>query len=99
MIETSPRSIETRPGDRLPRSSVSGSGVPPNPVGRPAGARGTSLCHVDLATRKRLFNLCDPREILAPDDEPNVDVDSLPGAVRGRRWVEVLAGPSERGSP
>jgi hypothetical protein len=50
---------------------------------------------VDRDTRKRLYNLCDPKEPLAPDDPRNVDVDALPGAPRGQRWVDVLAGPME----
>jgi hypothetical protein len=50
---------------------------------------------VNLATRKRLFNLCDPREPLAPDDPRNVDVDTLDGSVRGRSSVDALATPIE----
>jgi hypothetical protein len=50
---------------------------------------------VDRVTQKRLFNLCDPEEPLAPDDPRNVDVDAMPGAPRGPRWVDVLARPME----
>lgn len=49
-------------------------------------------------TQKRLFNLCDPREPLGPDDPRYVDVDAFAGAPRGRRWVEVLASPIEMAS-
>lgn len=46
---------------------------------------------MDLATRKRLYNLCRPEEPLAPDDPRCVDVDALPGNVRGGRWADALA--------
>ena len=54
--------------------------------------------HVDLKTRKRLFNLCDPAEPLDPDDPRNVDIDALEGLdvpARGRSWVDTLARPIE----
>lgn len=44
---------------------------------------------MDLGTRKRLFNRCDPREPLAPDDPRNVHV--LDPSVRGRPPVEASA--------
>ncbi len=50
---------------------------------------------VDRVTRKRLFNLCDPGEPLAPGDPRYLDIDAMPGAPRGQRWVDVLAGPME----
>ena len=46
---------------------------------------------IDLATRKRLYNLCAPDEPLQPGDARYVDVDALPGDVRGARWIEKLA--------
>lgn len=46
---------------------------------------------VDKKLRKKYFNLCDPRESLAPDDERNVDVDAVSLEARGRNWVEALA--------
>lgn len=51
---------------------------------------------MDFETRKKYYNLCDPQEPLEPDDERNVDIDSLEGArVRGDNWVERLASKIE----
>lgn len=51
---------------------------------------------MDFATRKKYFNRCAPFTPLEPDDDRRVDVDRY-GAdvgtpVRGRDWVEMLAG-------
>lgn len=52
---------------------------------------------MNLAQRKRLFNRCDPRDPLEPEDPRNVDVDGGDGSVRGRRWLDALAAPIELG--
>ncbi len=56
---------------------------------------------MDFTTRKRLFNLCDPREPLSPGDSRYVDVDAR--GLRGQSLVESLvreieqsAGPLSR---
>lgn len=46
---------------------------------------------MDRATRRKLYNLCDPDEALDPSDPRCVDVDGLPGDVRGVRWAEAIA--------
>lgn len=46
---------------------------------------------MDRATRRKLYNLCSPEEALDPSDPRCVDVDGLPGGVRGVRWAEALA--------
>lgn len=45
---------------------------------------------MDHATRKRLYNRLNPHEPLEPTDPRNVDIDKLPGNVRGGNFVENL---------
>lgn len=42
---------------------------------------------MDFATRKRLYNLCNPSEPLEPVDARNIDIDKLAGGVRGDDWL------------
>jgi hypothetical protein len=46
---------------------------------------------MDRTTRRRFYNLCDPEEALDGSDPRCVDIDVLPGGVRGVRWAETLA--------
>ena len=46
---------------------------------------------MDVATRKRLYNLCRPDEPLALSDPRFVDLDSLPAQVRGGLFASALA--------
>lgn len=46
---------------------------------------------MDRDTQKRLYNLCDPAEPLAPTDPRAIDLDALPGEVRGEPFAEALA--------
>lgn len=49
---------------------------------------------MDLKTKKKYYNLCDPYEYLEPDDERNVDLDCFGEEggrpVRGIKWVDRL---------
>ncbi len=45
---------------------------------------------MDFAARKHLYNLINPDEPLDPSDPRNVDIDSLPGNVRGGNFVDDL---------
>lgn len=49
---------------------------------------------MDLKTKKKYYNLCDPYESLKPDDKRNVDIDALGEesgtSVRGINWVDML---------
>ena len=50
---------------------------------------------MDLKTKKKYYNLCDPNEDLEPDDERNVDLDCFGEEgggrpVRGIKWVDRL---------
>ncbi|MFH1930167.1 MAG: hypothetical protein ABIN18_01100 [Pseudomonadota bacterium] len=49
---------------------------------------------MDLKTKKKYYNLCDPYEPLMPDDKRNVDLDLLDEEggrpVRGIKWVDML---------
>ena len=47
---------------------------------------------MDFETRKRLYNLCDPKTPVEPDDPVNVDLDhEFDAAPRGIRWADKLA--------
>lgn len=49
---------------------------------------------MQFGVRKLLYNRCDPRKPLDPDDDRNVDIDALgtpDHRVRGYRWVDRLA--------
>lgn len=48
-----------------------------------------------FSLRKRLYNLCQPEESLAPEDPRNVDFDALPHEVRGASWVAAIAAEIE----
>lgn len=48
-----------------------------------------------FSLRKRLYNLCQPEESLAPEDPRNVDFDGLPHEVRGASWGATLAAEVE----
>ncbi len=50
---------------------------------------------VNKKLRQKYYNLCDPAESLAPDDERNVDVDGKSSEPRGRNWVDALANKIE----
>ena len=49
---------------------------------------------MDLKTKKKYYNLCDPYESLKPDDKRNVDLDTFGEEsgtlVRGINWVDML---------
>lgn len=47
---------------------------------------------MDLSTKKKYYNRCNPSEALPPDDERNLDIDGFgTESVRGANWVSRLA--------
>lgn len=49
---------------------------------------------MDLATRRKYYNLCDPYKALGPKDPSNIDIDAFGSddePVRGERWSSKLA--------
>lgn len=50
-----------------------------------------SLLVMDLENKREHYGRCRPDEPLAWDDERNVDLDQLPGRVRGECWVNRTA--------
>jgi hypothetical protein len=45
---------------------------------------------MDFKARREHYNRCDPDEALDSRDPRNVDLDALPGCVRGANWASRL---------